>query len=57
MIDTNEIGGGAVSPRGEEDGTEVNKMDGIWGGNFLTQALKKTCRPKVKTEVVIPWIC
>ena len=36
---------------------KMYEMDGIWGGNFLTQALKKTCRPKVKMEVKIPRMC
>ena len=57
VIDTNKMGGGTVHAGGEEDGMEMNKMNGIWGGNFLTQASKKTCRPKVKAEVTIPQIC
>ena len=56
VIDTNKIGGGTISSRGKEDGVEMNKVNEIWGGNFLTQASKKTCGPKVKVEVMIPRI-
>ena len=56
VINTNKVGSGTVCSGGKENGLEVDEMNGIWGGNFLTQASKKTCRPKVKTEVTIPRI-